>query len=397
MAWPVVPNGVLPLMALTVKGDLPSPVAGASKATVYNCGYAIFNRIYEGSANNVQGTATLTLTGLLNPDEVLVIDEMPQLIYTPSASSNTVGYYSVTLVEKHIVGTQIVSTSYDVMRVSDNGTSFFYDELVSDSQTYYIHVNGTKYTFKMKNVEINYRGTSSILTSVKKLSDDTTIYAVSLPVRIYGCLPYYSADRCGYMWIGGSSITGAHKDGVYYLEVTFDNTTYYSEPFLWYTDMSNFTMIKYRRSSVIVTKKNFIDFKNYLNNTYHEFSIYIRNVAQRPPYQFNTEVTDIDGRKFAEKQVSFYNKHIAFNCYEAFLETIRLLWHCDVRYIGSRRIDYMEQPEVDWNTDNHLCDVVLEMSNYDDVIQTNGTASSYFDSSDSSHQSYDASFDASFE
>lgn len=124
--------------------------------------------------------------------------------------------------------------------------------------------------------------------------------------------------------------------------------------------------------------------------------MWVNNIEQRPPYQFFNEVEDIDGRRYMEKQVSYRLDHLVFLCFEAFLDAVRMLWHCDIRTVAGKRVDYMEQPEVDWSNDNHLAQVTLEMQS-DTVMQTNGTASAYADSSDSQHSSYDNSFDASFD
>ena len=265
---------------------------------------------------------------------------------------------------------------------------------MSNATQYSFEVDGQQYTLTLGGVDINYHGNKSVSIDLRKFEGDTSVYSTTQTLQVDGCLPYYSSDRVGQCWLGGQVVTSV-ADGVYYIDVVLDDVHYYSEPFLWLTNVSNYTLVTYRRSDAVVTRNNCIVFTDRSGEA-RTLSMYIQNVEQKPPYQFDAEVTDIDGRKFAEKQVSYYNKRLAFHCYEAFLEAIRLLWHCDTRYMGSRRIDYMEPPEMDWNTDNHLCDVVLDMSNYDDVIQTNGTASSYYDSSDSSHQSYDASFDASF-
>ena len=393
MAWPVVEKGVLPKMALTLKGTMPN-AGNNGKIQVAECSWALFNRYYTGGSSNAEGTSTLTLTGTANTGETNPPNPMPQVLIVPQS----LGKYKVKLRKRDInpVTHQITNTNYAVTKNSNGDDVFTYDEIVGGEETYKI-VNGTTtYTFKLKNADINYHGTTTASVAIKRFNDNTTVHTMTASLLVDGCLPYYSSERCGHTWLGCDTLTGTFPDGVYYLEVTVDDVPYFSEPFLWLTNLSNFTYVTFRRSDAVVTRNNCIVFKDRAGAA-RSLSMYIQNIEQKPPYQFDTEVTDIDGRKFAEKQVSYYNKRLAFHCYEAFLEAIRLLWHCDIRYIGSRRIDYMEPPEVDWNTDNHLCDVVLEMSNYDDVLQTNGTASSYFDSSDSSHQSYDASFDASFD
>ena len=393
MAWPVVEKGVLPKMALTLKGTMPN-AGNNGKIQVAECSWALFNRYYTGGSSNAEGTSTLTLTGLVNMGEMNPPNPMPQVLIVPQS----LGKYKVTLRRRVFdpITQQITNTDFAVTKNSNGDDVFTYDEIVGGDETYKI-VNGTTtYTFKLKNADINYHGTTTASVAIKRFNDNTTVHTMTAGLSVDGCLPYYSSDRCGHTWLGGDTLTGTFADGVYYLEVTLDDVPYFSEPFLWLTNLSNFTYVTFRRSDMVVTSKNCIVFTD-RSGTARSLSMYIQNVEQKPPYQFDAEVTDIDGRKFAEKQVSYYNKRLAFHCYEAFLEAIRLLWHCDIRYMGNRRIDYMEPPEMDWSTDNHLCDVVLEMSNYDDVLQTNGTASSYFDSSDSSHQSYDASFDASFD
>ena len=379
MAWPVVKNGVIPKIALTVKGNMPPSVSGTAKAQITYSTHSRFARNYKGTPGDPSGTSNVTLTGLLNPnDHPGTI--MPKIIFTYDSN----GKFSVT------VG------GASLTRVRDGATSFTRMEL-AEATSYSFTISSHTHTLTMTGVDINYHGNKSVSFDLRKFDDNTSVYSTTQTLQVDDCYPYYSADRKGQCWLVGQQPVTGKPDGVYYLDVTLDdNVHYYSEPFLWLTNVSNFTHVTFRRSGPVATMNNCIVFKDRAGAA-RSLSMYIQNIEQKPPYQFDTEVTDIDGRKFAEKQVSYYNKRLAFHCYEAFLEAIRLLWHCDIRYMGNRRIDYMEPPEVDWNTDNHLCDVVLAMSNYDDVLQTNGTASSYFDSSDSSHNSYDASFDASFD
>ena len=372
MAWPVVQNGVLPAMALTLQGTPTSSTANVS-LTVSN------NSAINGTYRTIDITAAFTENDDANftsRDIVIKFSHAGNNAYTISVAKDT-GSSMIYLGDiTDLSGHKEVSRS--AIRAGGN---FLY--------------NSNPVT--LSPLDLNYKynaGDKTIL--VKRFSDNVQVASTTASFVIRGCVPYKSSAREGRMWIDAGAITSVVPDGVYYMEFTFDDVTYYSEPFVWLTQLSNFTHVTFRRSGDIVTKTNVIIFDDGEGNS-KQLSMYLRNIDQRPPYQFNPEVTDIDGRKFAEKQVSYYNRRIAFNCYEAFLEAIRLLWHCDIRYMGNRRIDYMEPPEMDWNTDNHLCDVVLEMSNYDDVIQTNGTASSYFNSSDSGHQSYDASFDASFD
>ena len=203
-----------------------------------------------------------------------------------------------------------------------------------------------------------------------------------------------TTDRFANINIGTTLIPGTYDDGVYYFTLTdIDNVVRYSEPFLWLTDISRYTLVTYRRSQPIITTKNYLSFD--INGTDLQCKILLPGRVETPPFTFNDEVDEIDGRKFVRKQVSYKDEKCEFMCTAYFAEAIRLLWHCDIRTAGTLRVEYMVRPEIGWNNDNHLCTAALEFQG-DTVMQTNGTASAYGDSSDSSHQSYDSSFDASF-
>lgn len=382
MAWAVLPNGTLPAMAVTLKGDMPSPVANAANAEVSQCAYLDYNRTYRGNSSSVDGTGDMILTGIVNIGEEDPPDPMPTINFF-YFSANT---YSVVL------------DGYAAVRESDNATVFTSEELANGGK-FYINRPGIggvilKYTFTLSKVDINYHANISVGLTLKKFDDDSTATTMTQTVYVDGVLPYYNAYRKGQAWIAGLTIGTGYADGVYYLDVTVDGTHYYTEPFMWLSNLGHYTAVTYRRSTPILTTENYIVFSTRAGVD-RSLTMYLPNIKQRPPYQFDVDVTEIDGRKYAEKQISYRKDRIAFNCYEAFVEAVRLLWHCDIRYVGGVRIDYMEPPEVDWSNDNHLCDVVLEMES-DTVVQTNGTASAYIDSSDANHQSYDASFDASF-
>ena len=233
----------------------------------------------------------------------------------------------------------------------------------------------------------------TISASLKKVSDDSTVATQSFIGDIEGCGIYYGPNMSGSMFIGGTNFTGTFADGVYYIQFTLDGTTYYSEPFMWLTNLNQYLHVVYRRSTPVVTTDNCIVFE--YNGTARSLEAWLPGLLMMPPFTFNDEVDEIDGRKFVRKQVSYKDEKCEFMCTAYFAEAIRLLWHCDIRTAGGMRVEYMVRPEIDWNTDNHLCDVKLEFQG-DTVMQTNGTASAYGDSSDSSHQSYDSSFDASF-
>lgn len=378
MAWPVLPTKKLPMIAVTVKGDMPSAVSNTCNATVSQCSNGLYNRDYQGGSSNYTGTSNITLTGLARVGESPVPNPMPTLAFTYTSNNK----YTLKL------------GGYNVKRTSDDSTEFLRTDLTNGG-SFYITISSTKYTFILSNVDINYHGNKGITMAVRKFDDDSSVYSTNATLELDGCLPYYDTNRIAQGWLGGYDLTGTYADGVYYLDVTVDSVQhYYSEPFMWLTNLSNFTLVTYRRSQPILTTDNYMVF-SWRNGTDRSLYMYMPNVLQKSQFKFEEEVVETDGRKYAEKQVSYNEDRIAFHCYEAFRDAIRLLWHCDIRYVGGRRIDYMEQPEMDWNTDNHLCDVVL-LFQRDTIVQTNGVASAYIDSSDSSHTAYDASFDASF-
>ena len=368
MAWSVLPNGTLPRMSLTLKGN---PISVGK--VIISVDWVTPSERSE----SYTGTITSSWSGKSEAHFLKSGSSYPRFIFnSQDGVLYNIEYYQSS--QEHTPVTSMETGSKLISRQELNKRGYY---TLGDS------------SFYLGPVDLNYQynaGSHSFL--IKRVSDDTTVASMSVSLVVRGCLPYNSNDRNGKMWIDTNYTGTAVPDGVYYIQFEFNGNTYYSEPFMWLSSVRNYTLVEYRSSQPIITTENYIDFALYGTN--HALIMYLPNIPQRPPFQFDVEVTDIDGRKFAEKQVSYRKDRIAFNCYEAFAEAVRLLWHCDVRYIASRRIDYMEPPEVDWNNDNHLCDVVLEFES-DTVMQTNGTASAYNDSSDSEHTAYDNSFDNS--
>lgn len=391
MAWAVVVKGKLPAMALTAKGDMPS--ASANSATARVSGFEegtteeMFNGNYTGQSGNAAGMNTVTLTG-----------------GRPHIGNNVIRFVPYDGVHYKVYLEYTVQNSATVTYMvydNDDKTTYLFSRefLMSGEGEFCINVgSGLSFdykTFSLTNVSIDYRSSIQASILVKKFNDNSTAATTTQTLKIDSCVPYYSPDRKGHAWLGGQTIDGTFADGVYYMEVTIDNITYYSEPFMWLSRLTSYTFVTYRRSRPVMTTENYISFVDREGNT-RDLSMLLPNIPQKPQFKFEEEVVEIDGRKYAEKQVSYYEDRISFNCYDAYRNAIRLLWHCDIRYVGGNRVDYMEQPEMDWNNDNHLCDISLAFQR-DTVVQTNGTASAYIDSSDAEHQSYDSSFDESFD
>ena len=284
--------------------------------------------------------------------------------------------------------------TYNVFPVVGVDGDLIPQSALENSDVYLVVVfEGSTYQFRISSVNFNYNSSGNISVKLVKKDNDTTITTKSMPYEIIGCGDFYNSNRGACMWIGGENFTGTLVDGVYYCEFAIDRTTYYSEPFMWLTNLNQYLHVVYRRSTPVVTTDNCIVFE--YNGTARSLEAWLPGLLLMPPFTLNDEVDEIDGRKFVRKQVSYKAEKCEFMCTAYFAEAIRLLWHCDIRTAGAMRVEYMVRPEIDWNTDNHLCSATLEFQG-DTVMQTNGTASAYGDSSDSSHQSYDGSFDASF-
>ena len=398
MAWPVLPKGKLPEMALTLKGTLPtSPnitcaISGADIPKL-NRFYSTDNTYatnYPNNKPNVEGTNIIYMKGDAGAGEDASLT--PEIIFTPT--NNGMFSFDIVMYKNN------VATTYHVGRAMGLRARPFTAKELAASSTYFMTIDPHTQegsVFTLSGVNVLYAGSVDYMLYLYDFNTDQIVWQTSAgrppSLSVMGCSPYYSDERNAIAWFSHADPTGTLADGVYYLKLTLDNANYYSEPFMWLSLLQNYTLVEYRSSQPIVTTDNCITFM--AGDTQKSLAMYLPNIPQRPPFQFDVDVTEIDGRKFAEKQVSYRKDHIVFHCYEAFMEAVRLLWHCDIRYIGGTRIDYMEIPEVDWNTDNHLCDVSLEFES-DTVMQTNGTASAYADSSDVEHVAYDNSFDNSF-
>jgi hypothetical protein len=181
--------------------------------------------------------------------------------------------------------------------------------------------------------------------------------------------------------------------GMYYMKMTFDNADYYSEPFEWYrtNDNRNIISVSYRRTSPIVTSKNCISFS--YGSQSLSMEMYLPTYETKPPYKFDSEVDELDGWKFVNKQVSYLQQRCEFLCTQYFAEAIRLLWHCNERRVAGVNVDYMEPPEIDWSDDNHVCDVTL-LFQCDTIVQTNGETAEQVSTSDGT--SFNGSFNPSF-
>ena len=379
-ATPVLPTGMLPKMALTVKE---APTSDRR-----------FFQVSQGSG--MPSMFLNSYSGFIYPNPKIENEfQVAALPQDPNAPKLTFTKNGDVCSVKMKWYSSSVWMSSDVY-LYENGEKIQnipVATLAAGGSTFIMDYNGSDVQFVIGAVYVTYYFSSQVSVSVYKCADNTLVATEDVNYDILGCEEGYSVDRSGNLWIGGSNLTGTFDDGLYYMQFTLGSVTYYSEPFMWLTNLNQYLHVVYRRSTPVVTTDNCIVFE--YDGTARSLEAWLPGLLLMPPFTFNDEVDEIDGRKFVRKQVSYKDEKCEFMCTAYFAEAIRLLWHCDIRTAGGMRVEYMVRPEIDWNTDNHLCDVKLEFQG-DTVMQTNGTASAYGDSSDSSHQSYDASFDASF-
>lgn len=145
-----------------------------------------------------------------------------------------------------------------------------------------------------------------------------------------------------------------------------------TEPFEFVTLGDKYTKVRYYRSKPVVTAENYIPFQ------YSGGKLFMTAILpmplMMPPFKFDSEVEDIDGQMFVRKQVSYKSLQCEFPCSSYFADALRLIWHSNARkvYFDGREyiIDFMDVPEVNWESDNHYCIAKLTMR-ADTIIQTN--------------------------
>lgn len=359
MAWAVVQKGKIPAMQLTIgSGNTPTE----SKSVSVRINSAETAITFTGTMD-VMGNVTLRHAGYSN----IIISQANSGAYTVTYGSS-------------------------IMLNSDNNREIEAEEFDAIGEGITLHdTNGTV----TLSFSISLRISKRFSFQIYKYDGTAVGATINTNATLYP-VPKVWRNSTRYVTVSIPEITSSSSatDGVYYYTmVDVDNVIRYSEPFLWLSNPSECLLATYRRSEPVITPENYLPFT--IGDTALSLTMYIPGRVMMPPYHFDQEVMDIDGRKFPQKQISYRLDRMEFVCYQAFFEAIRLLWHCDIRTIGGNRIDYMEMPEVSWDVDTHLCKVVLQFQS-DTVVQTNGNAAAYDNSSDSSHQSYDASFDQSF-
>ena len=210
---------------------------------------------------------------------------------------------------------------------------------------------------------------------IHSLSDDAVVGTLSGSAIFFIVDSKYRTDNIkSYATIDSNDVNSV-SIGSYYIELNIDSVTYYSEPFTWVDNIDNYLKLTYRCTKPIITNDNFITFYDSSNNDISQ-ELYVPVTVFAYPYHFEPTVNEIDGYRFIQKQVSYRRERTEFFCSSYFVEALRILWHCNKRFITvkpkpKKAIDFMDSPEVSWDNDNHYCSVILIFS-VDTIIQTNG-------------------------
>ena len=223
------------------------------------------------------------------------------------------------------------------------------------------------------------------------ITNDMNYYPGNVPQE------YLTPQRGTYIYCGGIQVSdNTLPTGDYYLQVTIDGVTYYSELFTWVNSVDNMVHITYRRTKPIVMDNNYLSFMSGDNEKYME--VYIPADVVAPEYHDEEENATLDGYVFIQKIVSWFQHSMTYpKCTEIMANALRIIRHCNditVTYGGiTRRVEYFAAPEFTWDYSNHFCTSKLSFRT-DVIVQTNGESESYVIGD--INGSFDNSFDKSF-
>lgn len=278
-------------------------------------------------------------------------------------------------------------------------------EMTDGCNLYDRALSGTGITFG--GMSMKYQGTQELsIDVVDACSGVRVTEGVSVTARTTGVMGLGQSAGVASMSVARTTLVEGAGGGVYYLRVGVVTggqveSWYVSEPFEWVTGYADMLRLRYRRSIPVVGNGNCLVFEHGTGDLWLE--MWLKADLLMPPYVFNEEVEEMDGKMFVRKQVSYREERVETLMTEYQLEAVRLLWHCDERLLRKGRlygakVDYMAAPEVDWGVDRRLADVTLTMQT-DTVVQTNGTVgeSTWSDSNAPEDAGATGSFDASFD
>lgn len=238
--------------------------------------------------------------------------------------------------------------------------------------------------------------TDATLTLVNCGTGAETDLTSLVPVTADPIPAAYANDSMAYVISFGDVTLNPYTVGTHFLKLTIDSVTYYSEQFQFTQNLEGLITVSYRRNTPVVTPTEYFTFRR--SGSAVRMQMFIPAPLAAPPFEFEEEVTNMDGFEFVSKRVSFIKHHTEFTCSSLFANALRLLWHCNdikITYEGvTKQVNYMEAPEVRWEESNHLCTVGVNFKT-DTILQTNGEIADD-DSTTSTHNAYNNSFNMSF-
>ena len=361
--------------------------------------------------NQVQSTITPyagTLTGPLTEDSCVLSGQvtnasqaLPLSVNLQINYSATTGRYTISSVGFGSIGVIIQVLGVPTF-VAMQFTKAQLQAGLSGEYTFYQFTTRTAVLTRLGPIDMAYSGSSTAAYTMRIRKLDGTLVDTISSSAVFTLVPseHRTNKIRSFTQIGGNTVTAtAAAIGPHYVELTIDGTTLYSEPFVWVDSLADYVLIRYRRTSPIITADNYIAFVDASDNAVYAF-MYLPTTQLAPPFSFDATVEEIDGYKFVQKLVSYRSEHFEFFCTSYFVEAIRVLWHCNIRTLSQRpepvkAIDFMEIPEINWDNDTHYCSASLTF-NTDTVMQTNGNVEQDLNEAISQHQAFDNSFNNSY-
>lgn len=372
--YPILPLGKLPLFQVT-SANYPD---GINKSTNVRI------RIIDNSGPQPR---LITYTGNITGSLIETGDCLLNGMLYDSQGINQINF--VLKIIKNILGLYTITTNYgDICNVVDGRyviATFSRQQIesgISSAYSLYSNEDNRGFLAELGQIEdLTYPDsvTTQYTEIIRNLSNDAIIDTLSGSVTFFIVDRKYRTDNIkSYAVIDSNNISSVSV-GSYYIELNIDSVTYYSEPFTWVDNIDNYLKLTYRCTRPIVTNDNFIAFHNSSNDDIPQ-ELYIPVTVFAYPYHFEPTLNEIDGYRFTQKLVSYRRERTEFFCSSYFVEAIRVLWHCNKRFITAKpkpkkAIDFMDSPEISWDNDNHYCSVILTFS-VDTIIQTNGYAES---------------------
>lgn len=122
----------------------------------------------------------------------------------------------------------------------------------------------------------------------------------------------------------GDTFSNPLPIGKYYLKMMDGTNTWYSEVFSVVPDISSFIKLEYWNNDNLYYKDGHIDYSEGF-----KFCCYLCTAIGKPGYNFEEELTERDGYKFIEKQVSSKVYNMTFAAPEFICDALRLVRMCD--------------------------------------------------------------------